>query len=276
MYPKHFFERFWEGTQKNQLFVGIASDKSVDSKFSIIDKSAKSLGFDKAFRVGIETEANSISDRIFDSIANSKMLLFDLSDDSRTNDINLNVIYELGIASVIREPFDIVLIKKETKKIRKLPFDIQGLNINFFDNEITKEDIAPIISDALKNQEWHKSKRVKMAAESLDDTGLRLMYTYGWKPEGFNHFNSGSLPTLEKISILRLIDLGIIRFSCQCYPDRKGFETAYWWTPFGYEVMKHLKIERLTLKEFEITPEYKVAVEQQKNFADDKKKHLEK
>src|SRR3989344_7008502 len=137
MYPKHFFERFWEAEQKNQLFVGISFDESINNNFDIIDNAVKSLGFEKAFRVGLETEANSINDRIFDAIANSKMLLFDLSDDKRTNQINLNVIYELGIANAIREPFDIVLIRRKTESELKLPFDIQGLHINLFDDNIT-------------------------------------------------------------------------------------------------------------------------------------------
>jgi len=101
MYPKHFVESFWESEQKNQLFVVMAFDGLEDTKFKIIDTAAKALGFENAFRVGLETEANSITDRILDSIANSKMIIFDLSADSRTNEINPNVLYELGIANAI-------------------------------------------------------------------------------------------------------------------------------------------------------------------------------
>lgn len=274
MYPRHFFERFWESEQKNQLFVGMPLEKSLDSRFSIIDKSVQSVGFEKAFRGGVEKEANSITDRIFDGIANYKMLLFDLSDDPRTNSINLNVIYELGIANAIREPFDIILIRKESENPPKLPFDIQGLYINFFVDEVTEEFIKTIISSASKNQEWHKSKRVKIAAQSVDDIGLDLMYNMGWKPEGFNHFNSENLTTIQKLSVLRLIDLGILRFSSDCYPDRKGYETAYWWTPFGYEVMKHLRIQRMTLEEFKKTSEYEKEVQLQEQFSENKKRIL--
>src|SRR3989344_6371204 len=155
MYPKHFFERFWESEQKNQLFVGLPFDNEVNNTFNVINETAKELGFEKAFRVGLETEANSINDRIFDAIANSKILIFDLSDDTRTGQINHNVIYELGIANAIREPFDIVLIKKQNKDKLKLPFDIQGLHINFFEDKITEEFIKNIIDSTMQNQQWH-------------------------------------------------------------------------------------------------------------------------
>ena len=55
MYPKYFFERFWESEQKNQLFVGAAFDNSIDKRFSLIDSVAKEIGFDKAFREACES-----------------------------------------------------------------------------------------------------------------------------------------------------------------------------------------------------------------------------
>lgn len=274
MYPKHFFERFWESEQKNQLFVGLPFDEKVNNTFKVIDETAKKLGFEKAFRVGLETEANSINDRIFDAIANSKMLIFDLSDDTRTKEINHNVIYELGIANTIREPFDIVLIRKNSENKTKLPFDIQGLNINFFEGEVTEEFIKNIIDSAMKNQEWHKSKRVRVAAESLDENGLSLINEIGRRPKGFNHFNSLGLDYNSKMSVLRLVDLGILKFAWAIWPEEKGYEYAYHWTPFGYEVMRHIGLKQMTLEEFEKTPNYTKVKEANDNFVERKNKVL--
>lgn len=273
MYPKHFFERFWESEQKNQLFFGMPFDKSGTDNFGIIDKSAKALGFEKAFRVGIETEANSINDRIFDAIANSKMLIFDLSNDTRTKEINNNVIYELGIANAIREPFDVVLIRKKTENKLKLPFDIQGLHINFFEDKITEEFIKEKIASAMQNQQWHKSKRISSAIESLDENGLFLMNQIGSRPRGYNHFNSPSLDYDKKISLLRLVDLGIIKFACVIW-SRNGFEYAYHWTPFGYAVMKRLGIEQMTEEEFKKQPEYTQVMAEIKKFSETKDEFL--
>ncbi len=275
MYPKHFVESFWESEQKNQLFALMPFDDYVEKKFEIIDKAAKKIGFEKGFRVGIETEANSINDRILDGIANSKMIIADLSDDSRTGDTSLNVMYELGIANAIREPFDIVIyaIGKNPEKILKLPFDIRNLHINF-EKELSEEFIQKIVSSAMKNQEWHKSKRVKVAAESIDENGLALMNKIGWWPTGYNHFNSKGYPAEMRMSLLRLIDLGIVRFACESYKGHSGFEYAYHWTPFGYAVMKYLGIEQITEEEFEKRSEYPEAVKQRDTFFESKKKIL--
>jgi len=273
MYPKHFFERFWESEQKNQIFVGTAFDTNLDARFSVIDLVAKELGLDKAFRVGLDKEANSINDKIFDAIANSKMLIFDISDDSRKGHINENVIYELGIAHAIREPSDIVIIKKKTDQKCELPFDIQGININFFDNDLKNEDLKKIIKSAMENQEWHKSKRVRVAAESLDENGLMLMNSIGRRPIGFNHFNSSSFDYNIKTSVLRLVDLGIVRFAWAV--EKKGWvEWAYHWTPFGYEVMKSMGLKQMTLEEFEKTPEYATVAKANDDFVKMKQEAL--
>ena len=274
MYPKHFFERFWESEQKNQIFVGLPFDGEVNNTFNTIDKAAKELGFEKAFRVGLETEANSINDRIFDAIANSKILIFDLSDDTRTEEINHNVIYELGVANAIREPFDIILVRKKNENKTKLPFDIQGLHINFFEGEVTKDFIKNIVESAIKNQEWHKSKRVRVAAESLDENGLTLINNIAKRPKGYNHFNSSEFDYNTKMSVLRLVDLGILKFAWAIWSQNKGYEYAYHWTQFGYEVMKHIGLNQMTLEEFEKTPEYPQVKEANDSFVERKNKVL--
>jgi len=116
MYAKFFFERFWAGDQRNELFVCMPFHDSFDNKFrNIVSPSAQRAGFEKAERVKEDWEANVITDRIFDGIANSKMILFDLADDPKSpcqfsKQINGNVLYELGVANSIREPEDILLI----------------------------------------------------------------------------------------------------------------------------------------------------------------------
>lgn len=130
MYPKYFFERFWDGQQRNELFVCMPFDDSLDDKFNDIVNGDVSAGFETATRVKEDWEPNVITDKIFDGIANSKMILFDLTHDPKLEPLeqsNINVVYELGIANSIREPEDLLLIKEEP--IGKLPFDISGLTV---------------------------------------------------------------------------------------------------------------------------------------------------
>ncbi len=251
MYVKFFFERFWEGNQRNELFVCMPFHDSMDGKFELIQEAARLAGFERAARVKEDWQPNVITDKIFDGIANSRLLLFDLSDDPKQKQANGNVLYELGIANAMRDPQDMVLIRKKSR--RRVPFDISGLTyISYID--LGAPVLRDILRDALERQEWHKSKRVDAAAQALDEVALGLMYNNGRRPQGANHFGLGGLSPELKLCVFRLIDLGILRFAWGCYKDK--YESAYYWTSFGYEVMKHLGIERLTDEEFRASPAY--------------------
>jgi hypothetical protein len=273
MYPKFFFERFWMGDQKNELFVCMPFHDSFDKKFiNVIGPSAEYAGFDKAERVKEDWEANVITDRIFDGIANSKLLLFDLTDDPKSpcqfsKQVNGNVLYELGIATAIREPEDLVLIRERSSV--KVPFDISGININKYKGELTIDWLSNKLIKALKDQAWYTSKRVEAAAKSIDEIALHIMSTIGCRPQGMNHFNISGLPAEVKISILRLVDLGILWFASGI--DMHGIEHAYHWTPFGCEVMKHLGIKLLTEKEFKSSAGYKDFLKARKEYLKKKK-----
>ena len=170
MYTKYFFERFWEGEQKNQLFVCMPFADSFDKKFEIINKVTKSLGLHGAKRVKENVGTAVITDEILDGIANSKFLLFDLSNDPKYDKKcpNPNVMYELGIAVAMREPSDILIIKDSSEKTEELPFDVRSIRIHKHTAEIDEELFKIELKKTLDSQEWLKSKRVKAAAESID------------------------------------------------------------------------------------------------------------
>ncbi|MEW6499751.1 MAG: hypothetical protein AB1589_45905, partial [Cyanobacteriota bacterium] len=172
MYPKYFFEQFWTGDQRNELFVCMPFHDSFDDKFnSVINPSAKKSGFDKAARVKEEWKANVITDRIFDGLANSRMLLFDLTDDPKSpcqfsKQVNGNVLYELGIANAIRQPEDILLIRESS--VAQIPFDISGLHINIYGQNLELDWLHMKLEQASKEQEWYKGKRVEATSKLID------------------------------------------------------------------------------------------------------------
>src|SRR5438105_14627216 len=112
MYTKFFFENFWLSEQKNELFVCMPFNADFDKKFKVINKVAVDLGFEKARRTKEDQKANDIVHEILDGIGNSKTLLFDLSDNPK--EPNGNVLYELGIATAVREPEDMLLIREKS------------------------------------------------------------------------------------------------------------------------------------------------------------------
>lgn len=266
MYAKSFFQHFWAADQRNELFVCMPFHTSFDIKFkNIFDPGARKAGFDKAVRVDETWEANVITDKLFDGIANSKMLLFDLSDDPKapcqySKQVNSNVLYELGVANAMREPEDIVLMRENS--VVNIPFDVSGLNINVYKGDLTPDWLVDKLKRILERQGWYKSKRVQAAARSIDDIGLELMVNVGKRPSGYNHFNVRGQPIEIRMAASRLVDLGILWLATA----ESGHEHAYRWTPFGLEVVKFLGIRILTKEEFERSEEWKEVIRAQEEF----------
>ena len=241
MYPKHFFENYWASEQKNQLFVCMPFDGSFDEKFSKITRVACELGFECAKTVKEGLVGGDLLQEILDGIGNSRTLLFDLSDDHESNNSNHNVVYELGIATAIREPDDMLLIKKKSEK--KIPFDVSHLRYNEYDGNLEEKWLVDKLDKIVKNQEWSKSRRIASIARAIDSSGHTLLVNI-YAIVGLDNFHDASIGRLmdAKLAILRLMDLGILRFEVS--QERSKREWSYYWTPFGKEVMKYLGIEK--------------------------------
>ena len=138
------------------------------------------VGFNKAERIDRDISADNIPFKILDGIGNSRVLLFDLSDDPKSfpfKQINGNVLYELGVAMAIREKTDILLVRNKEAE-SEIPFNIEQLPIQEHDATLNKEWLEKKLQNVLENQEWHKSKRVKATAKLLDISGLRIMHKF--------------------------------------------------------------------------------------------------
>ena len=256
MYPKLFIENFWLSDQEDRLFVCMPFGGAFDAKFKeIIEPVGKKL-FKEVKRSDTSYAANDIPHQILDGIANSKMLLFDLSDQRASErKINDNVLYELGIATTIRDKEDILLIREGDRiNPAEFPFDIRSLNIIPHGKRFKKKWLEKILDQLLEEQSWIKNKRIETASRSIDGEGLELMYKFGRLPKGYDHFNTRTMRIEYKVSVLRLLDLGIISCESVCY--KRGYEYAYHWTSFGRAVMQYLGIEKISVDEFKKLPEY--------------------
>ena len=274
MWAKFFFERFWESEQRNELFVCMPFHQEFDARFAeIILPAAIDAGFVKATRVDQSTEGNVIIDKIWTGIANSKMVLVDLTDDPKAKGhVNGNVLLELGVAQAMREPSAVVIIRDED--ISTVDFDARGLAINQSRNgHLTREWLADLLQVSVNNHDWSESNRVKGAAESIDEIGLMFMWEVGRRPKDWRHFHTLGQSAEVKMAVLRLVDLGILRLGTG--GANAPTELAYHWTPFGDQVMKHLGMRMMTLEEFEKSPSYPAAVKAREEFLRSKKQ-LEK
>src|SRR3989344_6038206 len=250
MYGKFFFERFWEGEQKNILYVFMPFHDSLDNKFESIKKVAKEVGFDDAERVKEQHISDQIVTQILNGIANSKMLLFDLSNDPKilcecAQGPNGNVIYELGLANAIREPEDIILIRKKAES--KILFDISGLSREEYENELKEEWFKNILEKATKNQRWNVGKRDRAVAESLYPFSVKIIQDAGRWP---CHFGPPQYNVAMEMFFTKLINLGMLKFDWNIKNEQTNPEYSYSWTPFGRAVMEHKGIKPWTMEEF--------------------------
>lgn len=264
-------ENLWETEQRDELFVCMSFHDSLNHKFDIIDKAARDAGFSGgAMRVDRYVEGEVIVDRIIAGILNSRMVLLDLSDDPEilcgyANQRNENVLFELGIACSIREKEDLILIKNKKSK-GKLPFNIKDLRYKEHDEELTSEWLMEILKTAIENQKRHNKKRLELTKQSLTPNELLIMDIFGRLPT--EHYNdnfmltqpgdlhipvtdvflegeSGSSLVIKEQSIYRLLDIGVLRLNL----DDPGKVFSYWWTSFGYELMKYIKREKYSEEE---------------------------
>jgi len=274
MLPKHFFENFFQGKQENKLFVcmpfpneEVDPERKFDNKFKQIkDISMNSLGdkyiFKDVIRTKEEWAVGDLSEEIFNGIAHSKILLFDLSDDPKykdPNEVNPNVVYELGVALTFRSKEDILVIREKSERyLSDLPFDINHLKIQEYTDI---EEIKDFLIYCLDHQEKYKERILAGVHRAVDDIGFfvikNLAPIYNGKNlYGGEHFNVPGVymellktqtsallkPFIEEVrsSVLRLLDLGIVRSQAR-YKDGNILEYAYYFTDLGLAVAEYMK-----------------------------------
>ena len=181
--------------------------------------------------------------------------------------------YELGVAMSIREPYEIAIIRRKTNKELKLPFDIRVININTFPDKFTSDFVEDVIKKTFEKQDFYKNKRIKSAKESIDEKGVLLMNTFGRIPNRHHFHLPPEIEPPYKVSLLRLIDLGILKFASQIWSP-SGFEYAYHWTNFGYSVMQNMGINKMSEEEFKGSNEEKLIIEGDKKFFETKNQTL--
>jgi len=242
MYPKLFQETFMEGEPRNELFVCMPFHESLNEKFEIIKDAVnnKEIGLElKVKRVDTNQISNDQTHEIFDGILNSRLILFDLSDDPVTSNTNINVMHELGFATSVRAPQSIILIRDESSK-SKPPFNIANLPYLLHKSPLDKDWFRKLLIKSFENKKIYNDRIIKNAARGIDEIGFDLMTQFGRLGEGKDNFGLLNGTPQQKLAAFRLMDLHILWFAVE--PHGEGFWYSFHWTTFGREVMKHLKV----------------------------------
>jgi len=237
MGAKSYFENYLIREREPKIFVFMPSPKEVPKCKERLDNIIKPAAEDKELNLRIEPfdddqSSMGIQERIFNGINTSRILLFDLSEDKRYGDnVNPNVMYELGIATKVRSERDIMIIT-DVKNIEKIPADVRSMNFIRIDS-ITKEDFKTKLKSFYDNQAFFEDKRINEVADSLDGICLEFILCFGLNPEGHRHFHdNGVVEPIRKLAVLRLLDLGLI------YKPTDHTWWAYHWSHFGEAVIE--------------------------------------
>jgi hypothetical protein len=239
MYPRRFFDTFWRGDIRKEVFVAMP----INNEFNIIYEQAidpairdPSVGMQPK-RVDASILSGAIVTDILDGIAHATLVFADISivkTGRWKGQRNGNVMYELGLSHAVRPETDVVVVRSDHEEIN---FDVAGINIRSYpDSNLphAKDLFAKYLTDALKEREKLMSLIMRKARERLDRDSLSLMWEHGEKA-GFRPFGMDKQVSVEqRLAIQRLLDLDILR--CEI-PQHLHFHYA--WTDFGKAVFYH-------------------------------------
>lgn len=270
MDPKLYYSNFLVSDHENKAFALFPfTPKCLNRYDKIIKPTLEFMGIGSEFS-NDEKSGKEIVEKIYDGINSSRILLFDLSSDERYGDgVNPNVAYELGIARMIRNDTDILLLTDLGDIEKGVFFDIRSMNIKRIETNFSKETLYVDLRSICDKQKYYEDKRIEALLRSIDGESMELIYKYGKFPEGYDNFNSRGLSAEFKMSIFRLLDLGLIITAWGCYEN--GYEYAYYWTRLGIAIMNKLGIKKITLEEFKKLPEYEERLRFEKKYREFKK-----
>jgi hypothetical protein len=239
MYPRRFFDTFWRGDIRKDVFVAMPMNDEFNSVYEQAIYPAisdSSVGMQPK-RVDASVLSGAIVTDILDGIAHSTLVFADISimkTGRWKGQRNGNVMYELGLAHAIRPETDVIVVRSDDAEIN---FDIAGINIRSYPDsnlQRAKDLFANYLADALKERDTLMSLIMRKARERLDRGSLNLMWEHGEKAE-FQPFAMGKeVPLDQQLALQRLLDLDILR--CEI-PEHLHFHYA--WTDFGKAVFHH-------------------------------------
>ncbi len=250
MYPREYFDTYWRGDLKNEVFVimSFASDFQPVWEQAIqpaIESDTDGTPF--AHRVDATMLAGSVITEILDGVAHAKLIFADISVCSTgrwKGQRNGNVMYELGLAHALRRPQELVVVRSDHEEIN---FDIAGIKTQNYDSsDLSSARIyfSQLLKDGFKQIDQIKHLKVAEAVESLDADTYSLMVNHG---EG-DYFSVTPAMTMRNVmsqtaagtkdAVRHMLSLGIIRFEA----NLAAGAYAYHWTEFGKAVLQNLGI----------------------------------
>lgn len=260
MYPMNLFAMFPPFPRKDIVFVAMSFDERFSHRWNNVIRPGIrriSSGDNRLEPVRIDERniSDSIMTEILLEISHARLVLADISSVGKVGDRavrNGNVMYEVGLAQAIRLPEEVILVRSDEDY---LLFDVQGVRVNKYspedDPKGATDVVAGLVLEALKQVELAKTLSVKQVLDKLDFKGWSLLVE-GAKgvikhPQIRNMRDALSYGSSRLPSLLRLLDLGLVKMHCEKITEEKlkeGREPqaeelfTYKTTEFGFAVLE--------------------------------------
>lgn len=252
MYPREYFDTFWRGDLRNEIFVIMSFAEEFQAIWADAIKPAieeDTTGTPFAHRVDATTLSGSIVTEILDGIAHAKLIFAEISvciDGRWKGQRNANAMYELGLAHALRPAQELVVVRCDHEEIN---FDVAGVKLqNYSKQDVAgaRAGFARLLNSGLAEIDRHKHLKVKDAIAKLDEDTLNLMHEAGSK----EYFSINTPRTVVEMmnqqhrgikgAVRHLLSLGIVRFDANLSTNTY----VYNWTDFGKAVLSSLDLRR--------------------------------
>jgi hypothetical protein len=260
VHPHTFYSTLFEYEKRDEVFVIMSFAPEFDDRWlRVIEPCIREdLGL-KPNRVDYNVSGESIVHDILDGVAHAKLVLADITS-SPMRDVrgqtwpqrNGNVMWELGIAHVIRVPDEVVVIRSDNDpsifdltQFRAFPYDPR-------DVAASRQMLTMLAKDRLRAVEQAAADHVRRCAASLDYAGWMVLSTaaagQGIDPPVSRTMGQvmGNMATIPAIA--RLLDMGALSTSFAALSPEAmramGDGPAerlmkYQITPFGAAVLRY-------------------------------------
>jgi hypothetical protein len=274
MHPHTFYSTLFEQKKRDEVFVIMSFASEFDDRWlRIIEPCIREdLGLN-ANRVDYNESGESIIHDILDGIAHARIVLADITSSSMTDQQgqvwpqrNGNVMWELGIAHVMRVPDEVIVIRSDNDPSIFDLTQFRAFSYNPRNVAASRRMLKEIATDRIRAVEQVASDHVKRCASSLDYSGWSVLtaanIAQGIDPPVIKTMGQvmGNMSTIPAIA--RLLDMGALTTSfASLTPEAiqsMGDEPAeklmkYQITPFGEAVLRYCA-EKMGVFSLEMQP----------------------
>ncbi len=245
MYPREYFDTYWRGDLKDEVFVAMPFDKEFTPVREKAIQPAIEKGMNQPLRahlVDATTISNCVLTEILCGIANARIIFADISVCRKgkwKGQRNGNVMYEVGLAHAIRQAEEVILVRSDDEEIN---FDVANIRIHKYDSKdlgAARKRFVQLLNEAVEHINQVKRLKVEDAYGRIDRDSYGLMTRYG-RRDGFSIPKEEQDDVSTKIAVQHLLALGTIHFDLTT--DESSTKYAYLWTEFGKAVLKRITL----------------------------------